>query len=287
VKWEFCKRSMTGRLGQLLARPAVLLINSSGLHCSTALTARRFKYFPERDLKPPEKFENVQQPPQRHRLPIMPKTPSLYTTGSMRPPKGTKELWRMMGEEKIHNELQLNQFAIVALTGGMVKHKHFEIMRMKIGRFLKPEKSFAIYRIDAPYKPITDHGFGKRMGGGKGAIDEYGTPVRAGRVIVEVGGKVLWEECRWWLQSVAKTLPFPAMALSAEMMRRMNEEEQRLIATNKNPISFEWLVRNNMLDCQRKISSYDQRWFGKFVYKDRELNKKWQLVLRSKYPGGN
>ena len=34
------------------------------------------------------------------------------------------------------------------------------------------------YRVDAPYKPITDHGTGKRMGGGKGSIDEYGTPVR-------------------------------------------------------------------------------------------------------------
>ena len=32
--------------------------------------------------------------------------------------------------------------------------------------------------MDAPYKPITDHGKGKRMGGGKGSIDEYGTPVR-------------------------------------------------------------------------------------------------------------
>ena len=29
-----------------------------------------------------------------------------------------------------------------------------------------------------PYKPLTDHGTGKRMGGGKGSIDEYGTPVR-------------------------------------------------------------------------------------------------------------
>ena len=40
------------------------------------------------------------------------------------------------------------------------------------------------FRVDAPYKPITDHGKGKRMGGGKGSIDEYGTPVRLNSVAV-------------------------------------------------------------------------------------------------------
>lgn len=32
------------------------------------------------------------------------------------------------------------------------------------------------------------------MGGGKGAIDHYVTPVKAGRVIIEVGGPVEYEE---------------------------------------------------------------------------------------------
>lgn len=32
------------------------------------------------------------------------------------------------------------------------------------------------------------------MGGGKGNIDHYVTPVKAGRVIIEVGGPVEWEE---------------------------------------------------------------------------------------------
>ena len=49
----------------------------------------RFKYFPNRDLHPPESFENVVMP-ERHRLPIMPKTPSMWSSGIMRPPKQTK-----------------------------------------------------------------------------------------------------------------------------------------------------------------------------------------------------
>ena len=35
---------------------------------------------------------------------------------------------------------------------------------------------------------IMFQGQGHRMGGGKGAIDHYVTPIKAGRVIMEVGG---------------------------------------------------------------------------------------------------
>lgn len=48
------------------------------------------------------------------------------------------------------------------------------------------------------------------MGGGKGAIDHYVTPVRYGRLIVEVGGKVELAQVEHILKEVAKKLPFPA-----------------------------------------------------------------------------
>jgi len=248
---------------------------------------KKWKYYPDRDLIPPEPFKNVNQPPDRHRLPIYSKTPNMWISGAMKPPRQTKELWRMMGEERVHNDLLLDQFGIVALTGGMLKYKHFEVIRFGVGRYVKPKESFAVYRVDPPYKPLTDHGFGKRMGGGKGSIDGYGTPVRAGRVIVEVGGKIVWEEARKWLSTLAGKLPFEAIAVNSEMLKKLREEEDRLIATNQNPISFEWLVRNNIMNCQHYLSPYDRRWFGKFVYRDRELNKKWQLVTRAKYKGQN
>lgn len=257
------------------------------LHCTQPVSAKKWKFHPERDLTPPVQFKNTEQPPDRHRLPIYAKTPHMWLSGAMKAPRQTKELWRMMGEEAVHNDLLLDQYGIIAMTGGMVKHKHFEVLRMGVGKYVKPKESFSMYRIDPPYKPITDHGFGKRMGGGKGTIDCYGTPVRAGRVILEVGGKLMWEEARPWLQTIAAKLPFEAIAVNSEMLKKFREEEERLVKTNKNPISFEWLVRNNMLNCQQHLSEYDRRWFGKFVYKDRELNKKWQLVTRAKYPGRN
>ena len=56
--------------------------------------------------------------------------------------------------------------------------------------------------------------------------------------IVEVGGKLLWDEVRPWLKQAAKPLTFPAMAVSAEMLTKFRQEEARLVATNKNPITF-------------------------------------------------
>ena len=61
------------------------------------------------------------------------------------------------------------------------------MLRQVIGKGVDPKKTFAMYRVDAPYKPITSHGRGKKMGGGKGSIETYGTPIRAGRIILEVG----------------------------------------------------------------------------------------------------
>lgn len=76
----------------------------------------------------------------------------------------------------------------------MLHHGHLEMVRMAIARKMNVSKMFAIWRTDAPWKPITKKGQGKRMGGGKGSIDHYVTPIKAERVIIEVGGKCTFEE---------------------------------------------------------------------------------------------
>ena len=50
------------------------------------------------------------------------------------------------------------------------------------------ENQFAIWRVDAPWLPRTKKAQGTRLGGGKGSIAKYVTPVRANRIILEVGG---------------------------------------------------------------------------------------------------
>ena len=82
------------------------------------------------------------------------------------------------------------------------------------------------------------------MGGGKGSIKEYVTPIKAGRIILEVGGRVSWEEVRPWLTKVCESLPVKAYPVNADMLKELNKEEERLIQTNKNPITFEYLIRD-------------------------------------------
>lgn len=97
-----------------------------------------------------------------------------------------------------------------ALGGGYLHWGHIEMIRLTINRKMDSRTTFARWRINGPYKPITRKGLGQRMGGGKGAIDHYVTPVRYGRLVVEVGGKVELEEVEHILTEVARKLPFPA-----------------------------------------------------------------------------
>lgn len=73
----------------------------------------------------------------------------------------------------------------MAVSGGALKSSHMDILRMEISKYLVPGKSFGIWRVDPPYKPITVHGAGKKLGGGKGGISYYVTPVKAGRNSVD------------------------------------------------------------------------------------------------------
>ncbi|XP_009571778.1 PREDICTED: 39S ribosomal protein L16, mitochondrial, partial [Fulmarus glacialis] len=66
-----------------------------------------------------------------------------------------------------------------ALGGGYLHWGHFEMIRLTIGRAMDPKTMFAIWRVPAPYKPVTRKSLGHRMGGGKGPIDHYVTAVKS------------------------------------------------------------------------------------------------------------
>ena len=67
-------------------------------------------------------------------------------------------------------------------------------MRLGINKNMDEKRMFAEWRIPAPWKPITRKGVGHKMGGGKGSIDHYITPVKAGRIILELGGECEFQE---------------------------------------------------------------------------------------------
>ena len=75
-----------------------------------------------------------------------------------------------------------------------MKSGHLEMIRRGIQNYIDPRRMFAIWRVDAPWKSHTKKGIGKRMGGGRGNISFYTSPVKAKRAIIEVGGKCSYEE---------------------------------------------------------------------------------------------
>ena len=102
------------------------------------------------------------------------------------------------------------------------------------------------------------------MGGGKGSIDHYVTPVRPGRIVIELAGYCEFEEVRPFLHQAAHLLPFPAEAISHDMLEAEAEEQHRVERDNKNPFDFKYCLENNMLGSKFWAGKYDYEWWGKY-----------------------
>lgn len=164
-----------------------------------------------------------------------------------------------------------------------MKYSHIELLRLTIGRKMDTNRMFAVWRIDSPWQPITKKGQGQRMGGGKGSIDHYVTPVKpgkfqtislfqiaivlhfcSGRIIVEVGGKCEYQEVKGFLEDLAKKMPFKAIAVSQEIMDEMKAKEEYEEKNNLNPFTLKYIIQNNMGGCHSWIKPIDFKWFGKY-----------------------
>lgn len=141
---------------------------------------------------------------------------------------------------------------------------HFEMMRLTLNRKFDARTTFSVWMVEAPSKPITRKGLGQRMGGGKGAVDHYVTPVKTDQLILEVGGHCEFAEVLPVLEQVAKKLPFPAKAVSRESLKLMREEVLEKERNNQNPWTFEHLVTRNMLGCRKYMSPYDLQYKGRY-----------------------
>lgn len=170
----------------------------------------------------------------------------------------------MRGPEPIHTFLLHKQFGIQAMGGGRMRWGHYEMLRLSIGRKMDVNRMFAIWRIDAPWQPLTKQGQGQRMGGGKGAIDHYVTPIKAGRILVELAGKCEFKEVKDFLQTYADQLPFKARAVSHEILEAEAKKEKELEEANTNPYTMKYVIQNNLGGVHRWLSPVDHKWFGKF-----------------------
>ncbi|XP_064817973.1 large ribosomal subunit protein uL16m-like [Oncorhynchus masou masou] len=205
---------------------------------------------------PPDYSEVVL--PERPKLKFLNKVPNFKKAR-----KEMKKLRDIQGPAQTANTFTKGQYGIVVSGGGYLHFGHMEMMRLTINRRMDPRTTFARWRINAPYKPITRKGLGQRMGGGKGNIDHYVTPVKYGRMIVEVGGRLELGEVEPILKEVAKKLPFPAKVVSRESLAAMQQEQQDMEQNNQNPWTFQRIARGNMLGVRRVLSPFDLHNHGK------------------------
>ncbi|XP_037934510.1 39S ribosomal protein L16, mitochondrial-like [Teleopsis dalmanni] len=213
-------------------------------------------------ISPPIKYESKEKV-ERPKLRIMEKVPQYPP--NLRAPKMQKKLNHMRGPEKVHNKLLHQQYGIIATGGGRLRSGHFEMLRLTIGRKMNVNRMFAVWRVPAPWQPVTKKGQGQRMGGGKGSVDHYVTPVKSGRVILEIGGQCEMAEVKPFLQQVANQLPFKAMVVSWDMIEKSRAETARRDCTHIKDFSLKYVIQNNLNGCHKWLSPVDYKWFGKYA----------------------
>ncbi len=110
---------------------------------------------------------------------------------------------RMKGASHSGNTLAFGEFGLQALENHWLTANQIEASRRAMTRHVK--RGGKIWIRIFPDKPITKKPAETRGGGGKGAMDHWVAPVKAGRMLFEMGG-------------VAEDIAREAMRLAANKM---------------------------------------------------------------------
>lgn len=197
-------------------------------------------------------------------LPLLPYTPLALPPDVILPIKHPRHDIDMQGPERIHNQLIYQQYGIIALGGGALKGAHYDVIRDAINRWTDFERFFAVWRIDPPWKPVSKRSQGKKAGGGKAKVHHYEFPVRAGRVLVELGGVGQFEEIERVLARICKKMPIYTMPITQAKMDEIKKEKLDRDANNYNPFQYRTLVRKNFSDSQRILAPTEALWGGTY-----------------------
>lgn len=93
---------------------------------------------------------------------------------------------RMKGIATRGHQIAFGTFGLKALDGGWITDRQIEAARVALTRYMKREGKVWI-RI-FPDKPVTSKPAEVRMGKGKGALDHWVAPVKAGTILFEAEG---------------------------------------------------------------------------------------------------
>ncbi|MCP9263585.1 39S ribosomal protein L16, mitochondrial [Dirofilaria immitis] len=199
----------------------------------------------------PETFENVVFPPNgEYKLPAMPEEPTYDPALGEQKFKTSKQLVSIRGFEEIHTTLIHKQYGLVAVTGGFISAYDFNFIRERLNRNLLKDQ-FAIWRVPAPWLPRTKKATGAKPGSGKGNIHHYVTPVRAKRIILEVGGYIMELEARAYLMYLCERFRFPVEFVSEKILKEKELQEKKIEELNVNKFNWDLALKYNMQNCRK------------------------------------
>lgn len=93
---------------------------------------------------------------------------------------------KMRGEAKGGKEVAFGQYGLQALDSKWITSRQIEAARIAMTRYMK--RGGKVWIKIFPHKPISAKAIGVRMGSGKGAPEDWVSPVKRGKIMFEVGG---------------------------------------------------------------------------------------------------
>ena len=111
---------------------------------------------------------------------------------------------RVRGPSSGNIKLAFGSFGLKAVEGGVLTGRQLEATRVSITRALK--RTGRLWIRVFPHLPVTSKPAEVRMGKGKGSVDFFAAPIRAGSILYEISG-VPKEIAIQALKSGAKKLP--------------------------------------------------------------------------------
>jgi large subunit ribosomal protein L16 len=93
---------------------------------------------------------------------------------------------RIRGLETRSNTIIFGEFGLKALECGKISARQIEATRRAITRKVKRRGKLWIRMF--PSVPVTSKPVEVRMGKGKGSVDHWVCPVKAGKILYEIGG---------------------------------------------------------------------------------------------------
>lgn len=93
---------------------------------------------------------------------------------------------RLYGKATQKTEINFGSFGLKAQTSSWVSSRQIEAARRAMTRFV--QRGGKIWIRVFPDKPVTVKGSEVPMGGGKGAVDRFVAPVKAGTIMFEIDG---------------------------------------------------------------------------------------------------